>query len=96
MVWAANSKSSNSKSSNPESSNSESSPNHSLWLWVPDLRFACPGRQWRLWLGQLFTLHGYSITACSGPAACLRKLALVEPIIRASGMVQRMKIITSM
>src|SRR3569832_1421570 len=22
----------------------ESSPNHSLWLWVPDLRFACPGR----------------------------------------------------
>src|SRR6188472_3971585 len=28
----------------------ESSPNHSLWLWVPNLRFACPGRQRRLQL----------------------------------------------
>jgi hypothetical protein len=36
----------------------------------------------------------YSITACSAPAACLRKLALVEPIMIANGMVQRMKIIT--
>ena len=26
---------------------SESSPHFSLWLWVPDLRFACPGRQRR-------------------------------------------------
>ncbi|TFV45167.1 hypothetical protein E4K65_24135 [Bradyrhizobium niftali] len=30
------------------SSHSESSPNYSLWVWVPDLRFACPGRRRRL------------------------------------------------
>ena len=36
----------------------------------------------------------YSITACSG-AACLRSAALLEPIMIASGIVHRMKIITS-
>ena len=29
--------------------NYESSPNVSPGLWVPDLRFACPGRQRRVW-----------------------------------------------
>ena len=37
----------------------------------------------------------YSITAWSGPVACLRNVALVDPIISASGMVQRMKNITN-
>ena len=31
-------------------------------------------------------IRGYSITACSGPAACLRSATLVEPIMIASGM----------
>jgi hypothetical protein len=41
--------------------------------------------------------HGtYSITAaCSGPCACLRKLALVEPIMIASGMAHKVTIITN-
>jgi hypothetical protein len=36
----------------------------------------------------------YSITACSGAICCLRKEALVEPIMIASGMAHRVKIIT--
>jgi hypothetical protein len=38
---------------------------------------------------------GYSITACSGPAACLRSAALVEPIMIASGIEAMMKIMIS-
>jgi hypothetical protein len=38
----------------------------------------------------------YSITAaCSGPCACLRSAALVEPIMIASGIAHRVTIITS-
>ena len=40
-------------------------------------------------------LRDYSITACSGPAACFLNAALVEPIMIASGIVPRMKNITS-
>jgi hypothetical protein len=36
----------------------------------------------------------YSITACSGPAACFLSAALVEPIMIASGIAQAVKIIT--
>ena len=67
--------------------NSESSPNSILWLWVP----AFAGTTAEI-VGRVCP---YSITACSGPAACLRSVALVEPINKASGMVQRMKTITS-
>jgi len=41
-------------------------------------------------------LSSYSITAtCSGPCACLRSAALLEPIMMASGMAQAVTIITN-
>jgi len=39
-------------------------------------------------------LRRYSITAWSGASDCLRKEALVEPIMIASGIAHRVKIIT--
>jgi hypothetical protein len=39
-------------------------------------------------------LNLYSITACSGASDCLRSAALVEPIMIASGIAHRVKIIT--
>jgi hypothetical protein len=59
-------------------------PGHDAWSWRFPARLL-PG------------VMDYSITACCSapPPAWLRSAALVEPIMMASGIEQRMKIITS-